>query len=688
MTNNLRLRITTTAIGIILINASATNSADRGISPGPTTITAEEKAIVPDPAAGTAHAVILVEETERDETVGADMETRFHLRAKILSDEGLDLARLDIPFTPGNSRLRKWWGRTLLPDGSILELKEEDLERPSNAVAEGNKNDALRGLLRGVVPGCVVDYGYTVRESSAVGEGYLEDGIIRYRRILDPAVRVPLQRAWLVREFRYRWKSIRMSDWMLERRWEPISWISHAERLDVHVSQDRGGVLVTGRDLSPFIAEPLMPPDHEVAAKAVFFYNYGGEGTRDYWTLKGKAIEREVRDFARKDGPAREVVASWTLAPGADLISKLRTAHDWILANVRNDTLLPDEEYQGRNDFEQPGLYDAANLLARGHGIDDQINKLFIAFARALGAEAYLVLAADRTFNDFDPGSYSLQHFDASLVEVRTPGDPDGKAIFTDPGAGLPFGEIPWRLAGAKGFLAHGKGWRAVFLPFSAAERNLATVKVDVRPADDRSSVVSSWKLRATGQFGADLKAAARRTDSISRRSWLDGLCGASSAAKVTSAEASGLDGASNEFDLLCSLERSDWMAETSRDRLSLTWTGPWVRDVPELPSGPRTHPVKFDFPRVEVLEMNVATPADFVPTEAPQPVRLEGRHGRYVLVVTPTPSGYRVNREFALHRSEIPAAEYESLRDFLAAARRADRTLLEFQRQRTDESR
>ena len=94
------------------------------IRPGPTSISDEEHAITEDPAAGVEHAVILVEETERDEDIGAEMETRFHRRVKILSNQGRDLANIEIPFDPRTDRLKEWWGRTLLPDGTVLDISQ------------------------------------------------------------------------------------------------------------------------------------------------------------------------------------------------------------------------------------------------------------------------------------------------------------------------------------------------------------------------------------------------------------------------------------------------------------------------------------------------------------------------------------------------------------------------------------
>ena len=174
-------------IAIAAASLAIAEKTEIAINPGLPAMTPEEAAIVADPAAGTQHAVVLLEETDRDEARGTGYVLTYHLRAKVLSPEGRALGDVEIPVS-SPTELKKWWGRTILPDGKVLELTEAELSRQAVAKTSLGKTVTLKGALPGIVPGAVIDYGYVVR-----GEGYF------------PYTRVELEQEWPVRSFKFRW---------------------------------------------------------------------------------------------------------------------------------------------------------------------------------------------------------------------------------------------------------------------------------------------------------------------------------------------------------------------------------------------------------------------------------------------------------------------------------------------------
>src|SRR5438093_1066969 len=104
---------------------------DIKIGPGPSVISEEEKAIQADPANGLQDGVVLVDEGEWTENLGMNSDYTYHFRAKILSNEGRDLANIEMPWNMDESGLYEWWGRTILPDGTVLELpKDQFIQQP------------------------------------------------------------------------------------------------------------------------------------------------------------------------------------------------------------------------------------------------------------------------------------------------------------------------------------------------------------------------------------------------------------------------------------------------------------------------------------------------------------------------------------------------------------------------------
>jgi hypothetical protein len=407
---------------ILCLALPAWGSASRVVvEPGPTSITDAERTLEPDPETGVEHGVILLTETRLDDSYGTNSELQTHLRAKIFSSEARSLANVVIPLR-SSDKITGWWGRTLLPDGRVLELDEKDLVEQQLARVGPWKVRELRGALPGVVPGCVIDYGYTIKSEVARGTR-----------------RVDLQRDWPVREFHYHWK--------------PADYLAFDGRLyaaegrEVEIERDHSSVRVSGRRLPPLVREPMMPPVHEVRTAVYFYYVRENGSPKSYWRRHAKRMD-ELSRTALAGGALDRALAGIGIAPDAPLDRNLRLAYDWIIEDRYATT-------GGRT-----GPSSGSSVVAVGSL--ERTDQLFIQVARRLGAEAHVVLAADRRERSWDEGLKSASQFDVGLVAVRPEGAGDEQAIVVDPSSGLPFGEIPWWVGGTQGMLAHRKGARKI----------------------------------------------------------------------------------------------------------------------------------------------------------------------------------------------------------------------------------
>jgi len=263
------------ALGAVLIAAAAGNAiagsaTDIKIQPGPSVMSTVEREIVADVGKGVQHGVVLVEETERNDNVGTISEIAYRMRAKILSPEGRGLGDISISVErPAD--LKKFWGRTILPDGEVRELLQTQLTAQSVAKNWAGEMQVLKGALPGVVPGCVIEYGYVVQLES-----------------IQRMSRVFLQKAWPVRSLRYRW---------VPSTYAPASYLlSRSESLPIDAKYDSHSVLITAHDLNPVPEEPSMPPLDEVRASATFYYTTN-EKAQEYWDLAAKRTERTLKSF-------------------------------------------------------------------------------------------------------------------------------------------------------------------------------------------------------------------------------------------------------------------------------------------------------------------------------------------------------------------------------------------------------
>src|SRR5262245_28257102 len=142
-----------------LPTAAAKPDTSLDVGPGPLTISPEEAALAGD---GKTDAVVLLEEQSIDEHLGTDRELRFHLRAKILTNEGRSLADIAIPYLKGEDKIKEWWARTLLPDGKVMELPLDQAIQHTAVKVRSAEQREMRAALPGVIPGAVIDYGYVL----------------------------------------------------------------------------------------------------------------------------------------------------------------------------------------------------------------------------------------------------------------------------------------------------------------------------------------------------------------------------------------------------------------------------------------------------------------------------------------------------------------------------------------------
>ncbi|HEX4823751.1 MAG TPA: DUF3857 domain-containing protein [Candidatus Polarisedimenticolaceae bacterium] len=644
------------AVLVTALPSFAGTTTDIEISPGSIAMSGPEKEIAADPAKGIQHGVILIDETERDDNHGTNSQIGRHVRAKILSAEGRGLADVAIPFEKGNSSLKKWWGRTILPDGNVLELREDELKSQSVAKTSSADFRELRGSLPGVVPGCVIDYGYLIEQ----------DGFQQMTHVF-------LQTDWPVRAFRYRW---------VPSKYYPAAYVlSRAEGLPIGAKHDSGSVLVTGHDLDTVPIEPKMPPDHEARASVIFYYTTADPTAQEYWDLRAKRMETQLKSFIGNGGAIREVLEGLKLPQSAPLEDKLRAAYDWIGANVKN-TLLKSAEEAEAEDRKNNDAYNAKTVLRAKEGSPRQLDYLFAGMARALGAEADVVFAVDRTDRYWNKALKTFEQFGYSFVAVRAPGEPDGKLVFVDAGSTLPYGEVPWRATGANALLCTPKGSGSVLIPPTSPALNRADTHVKLKFSDDNESMVAQWSRTAIGAYGTGFRIWLRDLDTRERKEKLDEICGAEGRSEVTAAELPGLTEASGPFQIACDLEMSDTNLDGAIARYSLPMSGPWWPETPDFPAAKRVHPIIFDYPKLDILAIDVEAPHGFVPKDPPAPVTLDSQYGRYQLSVTKTATGYHVDRAFALTVLIAKPPEYDGLRAYFASVRKADQTMLAFERQ------
>lgn len=606
------------------------------IDPGPEAITDEERAIVADPASGIEHAVILVDETQQNDAYGAASELQRHLRAKILSNEARELADVQILLAP-DEKLTGWWGFVVQPGGQVLHLEERELVEQSIVRVGRYEFRSLAAPLPGVVPGSVIDYGYTSK-----GE-YIH----AWRS-------VRLQRQWPVRRLAYRWKP--SGGYLSAYR------VYRHEGLDVELTRGRDAVLLVARDLPGVVEEPQMPPDYETRASMTLYYMRGGEGFKEFWKEHAARIDRRSRH--EPGDMASKALAAVAESEETTIGEKLRAAYDWIGRHVAR----PGSDVGTMETLRQ---LDASVAMHFSDPLDD----LFLEVARALGAEAHLVLAPDRRERLWDPDLKTLEQLPVSLVAVREPGAPDDAAIIVDPSSGLPFGQVPWWSSGVRALLATKDDARPILVPPPEPADSTTRTEVGIDLDVERGELTADWESIAAGQAGLTMAQQLGGRSEDERRSF----CAEGPDSRTFRAD---FDvGLSMLTRLRCGVEIETAPAGSNVGRYAVGWTGPWIASLPDLPVGERVHPVLFSFPQVEFSDIELRAPEGFVPETPPEGRTVDGRFGKYKVQFSRTEDGYRIERALGQLVVVVPPSEYEALRAFFDDVRQADATQLTFVR-------
>ncbi|MFQ5700269.1 MAG: DUF3857 domain-containing protein [Acidobacteriota bacterium] len=640
------------------------------IQPGPTVMSPEELAITDDASAGMQHGVILVEETVRDDS-GSEVRLAHHTRAKILSNEARGLADITIPFNSASGSLKKWWGRTIHPDGSVLELGKDELREQTLVKIRGTRVRVLKAALPGVEPGCVIDYGYVLR-----GGPFFSTS------------RIHLQRQWPVREFRYQWFPYLSypSQYFVRRR----------PNMDFNIMRGKGAVMFEGKNLPLYVDEPWAPPDDVVRAGATLFYEYSrtSEDPNTFWDDVARGETEGLRAFLKKDKPLEKTLASMQLPPGAPLEEKLQAVYAWLDANIKNRSLLTAEEREKIEEKRESKKWrarayaareknTAADVLARAEGYASQIRSLFVGFARALGAHADLVMACDRDYRFWEKKLLTADQLDYRLVAVRAPGAPDEEATLVAPGSGLPYGMIPWWLTPTRALRVTSSGAREMWLPHSAARQNVFETRATIAFAEDNSTARVDWTAKGAGERHYLDRLILRLSKPEKREDDLERQCGAGGDLEVLEAKAPDLADYTAPYRLACQGELVDLDIDESEDEFLFEFRGPWIPSLPEFSSPTRVHPVFFRYPFIDLTTVEVASPAGFTPRQPPPLVRFQTPFGTYGRKITKTAGGYRVERAVALLALTVKAEDYKALRAFLERIRVADHAMLEFGRKK-----
>src|ERR1044071_4310238 len=105
-----------------------------------------------------ADAEALFWEVRLDDSQLEEFSLKHYVRIKVFTERGKESqSKVDLPFI-GSARIKDIAARVIQPDGSLLELKNDDVFEKTIVKASGLKLKAKSFALPGVEPGAIVEY--------------------------------------------------------------------------------------------------------------------------------------------------------------------------------------------------------------------------------------------------------------------------------------------------------------------------------------------------------------------------------------------------------------------------------------------------------------------------------------------------------------------------------------------------
>lgn len=432
-----------------------------------------------------ADAEALFWEVRVDYDADAGMTLNHYVRIKIFNDRGRESqSKVDIyaPKVRGfQTDIKDIAARTIKPDGSIVELKKEDIFERVVVKTSGLKVKAKTFSMPGVEPGAVIEYRWKEirRESYTLYEEF------------EFARDIPVQ------QVRYFIKPL--SNTVFGMRAQTF----HTGMTPFQKEKD-GFYSMTLNNIPAFREEPRMPPEHAVRPWMLVFYSAENNSSpQQFWAGYGKSVYDDHKPMMKVGDDVKRAAAEAT-AGAANDEEKLDRLFEYVRSKVKNyrdvATGMTAEQLEKLKENKSPG-----DTLKRGVGNWHDIDMLFAAMATASGFDARVAKVGDRSEDFFDPGfpdDYFISRKGTENVAVKV----GEQWRFYDPGTTyVQKGMLRWQEEGQQALISDPKQPFFVSTPMSSPDKSLERRTAKFKLAED-GTLEGDVRIEYTGHLSVDMK--------------------------------------------------------------------------------------------------------------------------------------------------------------------------------------
>jgi Domain of Unknown Function with PDB structure (DUF3857)/Transglutaminase-like superfamily len=587
-----------------------------------------------------------------------DLALSHYIRIKIFTERGKETqSKVQIPFGKifgEETRIRDIAARTIKPDGTIVELKKEDIFESTQVKVTGAKVKVKSFAMPGIEPGAIIEYRWREERLKTWAN----------RMHLDYQRDVPIQRVTYYLK--------------------PSPNVAGAFRVQMFngtlppAQKDKDGFYgFTLTNVPAFHEEPRMPPENQVREWLFVYYSrYEKLDPDRYWRDHAKWMYEQSRDALKVNDEVRHA-ATEAVGDAGTPAEKLRRIFDYCrskIKNVNDPALgLTAEERAKVKENKTP-----SDTLRRGIGTGDEIDALFAALCISAGFDARLTAVSDRG-HIFFKADFADSYFLRNLnVAVKVGDEWD---LFNPASLYVPFGMLPWREEGLDALLADAKETKWVRTPQSLPEKSLEKRSGKFTLSED-GTLEGDVRVEYTGHSGADMKNFYdEKADAEREKDMTDDLKARLSTAELTSVQVENVTDKIKPFVFTYHIKVPGYAQRTGK-RLFLQ-PGFFSRGVrPLFSTNERKNDIYFHYPWSEQDEITIELPAGFAPdnADAPAPITPELTHGICAQAITLAIS--KDNRTLVYKRSFyfggggvilFPAANYRAVKQLFDEIQKAD---------------
>lgn len=562
-----------------------------------------------------------------------------YIRIKIFTDAGVQkYGTVDLDYR-GKERIGEVAGRTIEPDGSIVELNKDAI---FDRVVEKGRHRKVRALsfaMPGVKPGVIIEYRYKRWE---------EDQLANYVP-LDAQLNVPVERVTFhIKPLELYYSAYRM-------RYMPY----HTELPPFKPDGTTGFYVASLQNIPAFREEEDAPPARDIQPWILVYYSEERKENVDkFWNTEGKHLYAGYSPYVKINGDVQRLAEEITSGAKSD-DDKLNRLYLYCQKHIK-DVNGPDSTDADRQSFKPN--HNTAELLKRQVGRSNDIGFSFLALASAAGYEARMAYLMDREFMIFHKEAM-IPYLPILDVAVQV----GGSWRLYDPATRyLQPGHVRWQEEGSSALIADPKQPQFFQVPVTpaadSARKQTARLTLDEEgtlegemtetltghPADE-------WREENLNHSSAEREKMA--TDDLKHR--FPGI-------EISALKVSDPSDLTTPVTIACHAKLENFSTRTGK-RLFFTPAVFQANEPARYTSSERKYDILLHYPWTEVEDVSITFPTGYGldHPDLPRPLSFEpvGGYSAHAVVM-----GNRVlfHREFTLGkdgRIYFPASQYPALK-------------------------